>query len=231
MRFIRTGRRTGEGPTRSVASWRSGSRRHLRNRIFPDHVVLFDERARDPGTCSRWRDDPRGLRGEQHDSLGDANRNPDATLPLRQPPLLRLRPRHRLQPRFPQRFPLPATSSSCRWKSTSRSQRRAATSRATSPPGTPSATGTSRVRVARVVCVCGECHGPSRRIEPRARGRHRHMDHRRNRAHRESSSGVSQILLRDPATGQFAGGDVPPGQHVFLYVRNSAQEVQYDGGP
>jgi hypothetical protein len=33
------------------------------------------------------------------------------------------------------------------------------------------------------------------------------------------------------ATGQFGGGDVPPGQHVFLYVRNGTQEVQYDGGP
>jgi hypothetical protein len=50
-------------------------------------------------------------------------------------------------------------------------------------------------------------------------------------AHIRKLIGGSQILLRDPATGQFAGGDVPPGQHVFLYVRNSAQEVQYDGGP
>jgi hypothetical protein len=50
-------------------------------------------------------------------------------------------------------------------------------------------------------------------------------------AHTRKLSGGRQIFPRDPATGQFAGGDVPPGQHVFLYVRNSTQEVQYDGGP
>jgi hypothetical protein len=50
-------------------------------------------------------------------------------------------------------------------------------------------------------------------------------------AHVRKLTGSTQVLPRDPATGQFAGGDVPPGQHVFLYVRNSTQEVQYDGGP
>lgn len=44
-------------------------------------------------------------------------------------------------------------------------------------------------------------------------------------------SGGRQIFPRDPATGEFGGGDVPPGQHAFLYVRDSTQEVQYDGGP
>jgi hypothetical protein len=49
--------------------------------------------------------------------------------------------------------------------------------------------------------------------------------------HMRGLSGGGQIFPRDPATGQFGGGDVPPGQHAFLYVRNGTQEVQYDGGP
>jgi hypothetical protein len=49
--------------------------------------------------------------------------------------------------------------------------------------------------------------------------------------HIRKIAGGSQIFPRDPASGDFAGGDVPPGQHAFLYVRNSTQEVQYDGGP
>jgi hypothetical protein len=49
--------------------------------------------------------------------------------------------------------------------------------------------------------------------------------------HTRKLSGGRQIFPRDPATGEFGGGDVPPGQHVFLYVRDSTQEVQYDGGP
>jgi hypothetical protein len=49
--------------------------------------------------------------------------------------------------------------------------------------------------------------------------------------HARKLSGTSQIFPRDPATGQFGGGDVPPGQHVFLYVRDSTQEVGYDGAP
>ena len=50
-------------------------------------------------------------------------------------------------------------------------------------------------------------------------------------AHTRYLSGGRQVFPRDPATGEFGGGDVPPGQHVFLYVRDSTQEVQYDGGP
>jgi hypothetical protein len=49
--------------------------------------------------------------------------------------------------------------------------------------------------------------------------------------HTRKITGGTQIYPRDPASGDFAGGDVPPGQHAFLYVRNSTQEVQYDGGP
>ena len=49
--------------------------------------------------------------------------------------------------------------------------------------------------------------------------------------HTRTLTGGQQIFPRDPATGQFAGGDVPPGQHAFLYIRTSTQEVQYDGGP
>jgi len=44
-------------------------------------------------------------------------------------------------------------------------------------------------------------------------------------------SGTGQVLPRDPATGQFGGHGVPPGQHVFLEVRSSTQEVEYDGAP
>jgi hypothetical protein len=44
-------------------------------------------------------------------------------------------------------------------------------------------------------------------------------------------SGTSQTLPRDPATGQFAGHGVPPGQHVFLEVRSGTQAVEYDGAP
>jgi hypothetical protein len=49
--------------------------------------------------------------------------------------------------------------------------------------------------------------------------------------HTRKLSGASQTLPRDPATGQFAGHGVPPGQHVFLEVRSSTQEVEYDGAP
>jgi hypothetical protein len=49
--------------------------------------------------------------------------------------------------------------------------------------------------------------------------------------HTRKITGGTQIYPRDPASGDFAGGDVPPGQHAFLYIRNSTQEVQYDGGP
>ncbi len=44
-------------------------------------------------------------------------------------------------------------------------------------------------------------------------------------------TGGSQVLLRDPATGEFAGHDVPSGQHVFLEIRDTTQEVEYNGGP
>jgi hypothetical protein len=49
--------------------------------------------------------------------------------------------------------------------------------------------------------------------------------------HTRKLSGAGQTLPRDPATGQFAGHGVPPGQHVFLEVRSSTQEVEYDGAP
>jgi hypothetical protein len=39
------------------------------------------------------------------------------------------------------------------------------------------------------------------------------------------------ILPRDPASGQYGGHDIPSGQHVFLEVRDTTQEVEYDGAP
>ncbi len=49
--------------------------------------------------------------------------------------------------------------------------------------------------------------------------------------HTRKLSGSGQTLPRDPATGQFAGHDIPPGQHVLLEVRNSTQEIEFDGAP
>jgi hypothetical protein len=49
--------------------------------------------------------------------------------------------------------------------------------------------------------------------------------------HTRKLSGSKQTIPRDPATGQFGGHDIPPGQHVFLEVRDSTQEVEYDGAP
>jgi hypothetical protein len=47
--------------------------------------------------------------------------------------------------------------------------------------------------------------------------------------HTRKLSGAGQTLPRDPATGQFAGHGIPSGQHVFLEVRSSTREVEYDG--
>jgi hypothetical protein len=49
--------------------------------------------------------------------------------------------------------------------------------------------------------------------------------------HVRALSGTGHTLPRDPATGQFAGHDIPPGQHVFLEVRSGTQETEYDGAP
>jgi hypothetical protein len=49
--------------------------------------------------------------------------------------------------------------------------------------------------------------------------------------HTRKLSAGSKVLPRDPSNGDYDGTDVPPGQHVFLEVRDTTQQVQYDGAP
>jgi hypothetical protein len=41
----------------------------------------------------------------------------------------------------------------------------------------------------------------------------------------------STTLPRDPSSGQYSGHGIPSGQHVFLEVRDTTQEVEYNGAP
>jgi hypothetical protein len=52
--------------------------------------------------------------------------------------------------------------------------------------------------------------------------------HTRNLA---APSNKGNIFPRDPASGDYSGHDIPSGQHVFIEVRNTTQEVEYDGAP
>jgi hypothetical protein len=49
--------------------------------------------------------------------------------------------------------------------------------------------------------------------------------------HTRKLSAGTTVLDRDPATGQYSGHGIPSGQHVFLEVRTSTQETEYNGAP
>jgi hypothetical protein len=46
-----------------------------------------------------------------------------------------------------------------------------------------------------------------------------------------AASNKGNVFPRDPASGDYSGHDIPSGQHVFLEVRDTTQEVEYDGAP